>query len=98
VCCIDREQLERCYCLKNGSGWTALHCAAEYVHVDCVNLCIEMGANVNARTKYGWTPLHIASQQAHSNATIETVVRVLLMDGQHFDLLFTTNVLKWHDC
>jgi ankyrin repeat protein len=48
-------------------GWTALHWAASYGHDECVKFCIEMGANVNARTNVGWTPLHFASFQEHVN-------------------------------
>jgi hypothetical protein len=61
-------------------GLTALHYAANRGYYDCVKLCIEMGANVNARTNSGWTPLHCASWEGHAN-----VVRVLLHTGAIFD-------------
>jgi ankyrin repeat protein len=64
----------------DGFGWTALHCAATYKHVDCVKYCIEMGANVNARTIDGWTPLQCASSDGCIN-----VVRVLLDAGAIID-------------
>jgi ankyrin repeat protein len=43
------------------AGWTALHCAACNGHVDCVKVCLKVGANVNARSGNGDSPLHIAS-------------------------------------
>jgi ankyrin repeat protein len=60
--------------------WTALHHGAYIGDVDCVNYCIEMGANVNARNRYGITPLYIASSNGQVN-----VVRVLLDAGAIVD-------------
>jgi ankyrin repeat protein len=53
--------------------FTALHFAAFSGRVDCVKLCIKMGANVNARTGWGLTPLHCASLDGRTN-----IVRLLL--------------------
>jgi ankyrin repeat protein len=39
-------------------SYTALHKAASYEQVECVKVCIEMGANVNTRTHWQQTPLH----------------------------------------
>jgi hypothetical protein len=64
----------------NGFCWTALHLAARRGFCDCVKYCIEMGANVNARTNRGWTPLHSASIHG-----IVNVVRVLLDAGAIVD-------------
>jgi hypothetical protein len=64
----------------SGGGWTALHWAAENGHEECVTYCLEMGANVNARTQYGITPLLYASWKGHVNA-----VRVLLDAGALVD-------------
>jgi hypothetical protein len=61
-------------------GFTALHWAADGGHVDCINYCIEMGANVNAHTGAGSTPLHFASTNGNVN-----VVRVLLNAGALVD-------------
>jgi ankyrin repeat protein len=36
-----------------GGGWTVLHWAARNGHDGCVKYCLEMGANVNARTNGG---------------------------------------------
>jgi ankyrin repeat protein len=45
----------------DGFGWTALSHAAGKGKMDCVRYCLEMGANVMARSANGWTPLHVAS-------------------------------------
>ena len=42
------------------SGWTVLHRASCNNRVDCVILCIELGAHVNVRSNVGYTPLHYA--------------------------------------
>jgi ankyrin repeat protein len=64
-------------------GCTALHLAARSGYDECVEFCIEMGANVNARANGGHTPLHFASSNRHAN-----VARVLLDAGAMVD---TTN-------
>jgi ankyrin repeat protein len=53
---------------------------SHYGHADCVNYCIEMAADVNARSHSGYTPLHYASLNGHVN-----VVRVLLDAGAVVD-------------
>jgi ankyrin repeat protein len=62
-------------------GYTALHWAARNMHDKCVKYCIEMGANVNARTNSGNTPLHHASWQGQVD-----IVRVLLDAGAFVDV------------
>jgi hypothetical protein len=52
------------------SGWRALDHAARGGHIDYINYCIEMGANVNADAKYGCTPLHRASSYGHVNIAL----------------------------
>jgi ankyrin repeat protein len=61
-------------------GLTALHCAVNSGHFDCVKLCVEMGANVNTRALEGWTPLHVVSSMGRIN-----FVRVLLDTGAIVD-------------
>jgi ankyrin repeat protein len=61
------------------AGWTALHYATTSGSVDCINYCVQMGANVNARDIDGCTPLYYASFR-HLN-----VVRVLLDAGAMVD-------------
>jgi ankyrin repeat protein len=81
----DLQQLRVALTVNNvndddGYDLTALHYAADCGYVDCVKLCIEMGANVNARSNAGSTPFHLASYQGHAN-----VVRVLLDTGAIID-------------
>jgi ankyrin repeat protein len=37
----------------NHGTTAALHYAAHHGHAECVKLCLEMGANVNARASHG---------------------------------------------
>ena len=46
-------------------GYMPIHLAAEAGHIDIVQLLLEAGVDVNARTTYGWTPLKIAVQNKH---------------------------------
>jgi ankyrin repeat protein len=62
------------------NGWTALHWAANFGHVDCVKLCIKMGADMNVRVIDGWAPLTLASWTGHFD-----VVRLLLDAGAIID-------------
>jgi hypothetical protein len=71
----------------NSSGWTVLHCATYKGHFDCVEYCIEFGANVNARNNDGWLPLHLASLNRHVD-----IVRILLDAGAIVD---ATNNFGW---
>jgi len=45
---------------KNKSGWTPLHFAVRDGLIDDVKALIEVGANMNEKTKKEQTPLHIA--------------------------------------
>jgi len=44
---------------------TPLHCAARSGHDQVVDLLLEKGALVTAKTKNGLTPLHMAAQGDH---------------------------------
>lgn len=48
---------------KGRDGWTALHNAVWFGHVDLVKLLIKSGANVNVEADDGRTPLDFAKQQ-----------------------------------
>uniref|UniRef100_A0A7N0U4Z7 Uncharacterized protein n=1 Tax=Kalanchoe fedtschenkoi TaxID=63787 RepID=A0A7N0U4Z7_KALFE len=51
-------------------GVTPLHLAAEGGHLRIMDLLLEHGANIDARTKgsCGWTPLHIAAKERKRQA------------------------------
>jgi ankyrin repeat protein len=50
---------------KDGGGLTPLVYAAREDCLECAEVLIESGANVNQATHYGWTPLLTATQNRH---------------------------------
>src|SRR5262245_63420319 len=50
-------------------GTTALHWAAHWDNLDAVNVLLDAGAPVNARTDYGVTPLTLAAENGSSRVT-----------------------------
>jgi ankyrin repeat protein len=77
----DLDQLRVALTLGNvdsvfGGSRTALHFAAWFGHFECVKLCLEMRANVNALSSIGHTPLYCASTKGHAN-----IARLLLDAG-----------------
>lgn len=65
--------------LKNQNGWTALHVACYYYHLDIVSILVE-GNDVNIPNKDGWTPLHCCSMQGFAD-----VASILLRHGANID-------------
>jgi ankyrin repeat protein len=49
-------------------GRTLMHCAAEYGHVDILELLKEHGLNLNSPCLYGMTPLHSACRMGEDDA------------------------------
>lgn len=45
----------------NTDGWTPLHVASNEGHVDLIELFVEYGSKIDARSRNFRTPLHIAS-------------------------------------
>ena len=52
------------------NGLTPLHRAAIEGSNECLQLLIDLGANVNARDGSGWTPLHDAVYHGHFNCAL----------------------------
>ena len=68
---------------QNVYGWTVLHVASMYGHLETVKYLVEKGANINEKHKYGWTALHFASRNGH----LETVKYLV---GKDADLCLKT--------
>lgn len=49
-------------------GWTALHCAAENGNREIVQMLLDKGVPVNAKTKVGMTATHFAANRKHADA------------------------------
>ncbi len=50
---------------KDGGGLTPLVYAARENCMECAQILVKAGADVNQQTKYGWTPLLVATQNRH---------------------------------
>ncbi|XP_049767815.1 GA-binding protein subunit beta-1-like [Schistocerca cancellata] len=57
---------------ENWSGWTALHWAAQWGHVEAVRRLVQGGAELDARDNCQSTPMHLAAFSGHT-----TVVKML---------------------
>ena len=51
---------------KNEHGLTALHCAAQWDHLDCFKLLLGHGADITAKTNHNKTVLHLAAGHMQS--------------------------------
>jgi len=46
-------------------GWTPLHYATRYGHLEVAQLLIDNGADVNATKHDHWTPIHLSATNGH---------------------------------
>ena len=53
--------------LPDNDGWTALHFSAENGSYEIVKYFINMGIDINLKTKHGMNCLHIAADYGHTN-------------------------------
>ena len=76
----------------HGDGMTALHWAARHGDVEVVELLLDAGADVEARTRLGGhTPLHVASRSARA-----AVVAALLEAGADATAITSTGATALH--
>jgi ankyrin repeat protein len=67
---------------RDRQGRTALHVAAEEVHLFTAMLLIAKGANPNARDRQGRTPLHLAADgERRTEGERFQIVKLLLAKG-----------------
>ena len=83
-------------CLFNSSsGLTALHYAARSGNIECAQILLESGCQVNAMSNSGATPLHRAAYMGHTDiiqlligenfiAILFIYVAVAVVKGQQF--------------
>lgn len=79
------------YSLTPAVGHTALHEAAEHGHLAIINLLIDYGANINAKTRSGITPLHLATSANQLDA-----VKRLLIYGANVDARMSSGLTPLH--
>ena len=61
-------------------GWSAIHFAASYGHVDCIQRLVALGSSVNVRTAmHGWAPIHYATADGHA-AAIDALLSASTID------------------
>ena len=58
---VQRQLVEK----RTNENGTCLHLAVESGYDEMAELCIRMGADVNAEMNNGYTPLHMAAKQGH---------------------------------
>lgn len=56
-------------------GFTALHCAMEGAHVECIEVLLDAGANVSAKAANGQVPMDLFPASSPHRSAIETAVR-----------------------
>lgn len=61
-------------------GLTPLHCAARSGHDQTVDILLERGASVAAKTKNSLTPLHMAAQGDHVDCVRLLLYRKAVID------------------
>ena len=61
---------------RNNNGDTALHLAAYNGYMNCVEMLLNRGIDINSKNNDGWTALHLAAEEGDTN-----IVEILLNRG-----------------
>ena len=66
----------------DSEGYSALHVAARYNHVELIKILLDNGAKINLKSNAGETPLHVACGHRKFNAikTLLTLSQVDIID------------------
>ena len=75
------EFCEKCFSRKDKSGWTPLHFAARYGHVEIVKILAPLCENLDLQNEFGRTLLHFAAINRHVE-----VVKILAPLCKYLDL------------
>ena len=62
TCSLPASELKSYVRATFGRGFTALHVACEFGHLEHVNFLLKYGADVSAKTTDGWIPMHTACE------------------------------------
>jgi ankyrin repeat protein len=62
---------------RNVAGLTALHMAAQWGEIACLNICLDHKANVEIEDRNGWTPLFCAAWKGRHATVRQLVERVM---------------------
>jgi len=66
---------------KDNAGYSPLHLAARYGHLEIVKILLQAGAKLDILDKFGWSPLHKAAYREHLE-----IVKILLQAGADPDI------------
>lgn len=77
---VDKKQVHQAINCSNNDGWTPLHVSSNDGMTSIVEILIEYGAIIDARTQNFRTPLHMACMRGHFS-----VIQTLLISGAEVD-------------
>ncbi len=69
--------------VRGGARWTPLMMASLHGHDACVRVCLDRGANANARSEDGHTPLMLAARNGHATIVWQLVRRGANVSARH---------------
>ena len=64
---------------RDNSGWTPLHYASYYGHLEVARVLVDHGADINTRQLYHYTPVHLSAETGYLG-----IVKLLLEHGADF--------------
>lgn len=68
--------------VRDKDGKTSLHEACIYSHIECIELLLASGANMNALKRADWTPLMLACTRENLS-----IIKILVNNGARMDIV-----------